>query len=46
VRAEPSAAGGDRWRVAVAFDHELSEECLFQQVQRTGALRAIQGDRL
>jgi diguanylate cyclase (GGDEF)-like protein len=45
VRAEPSASGGERWRVAVAFDRELCEECLFQQVQRTGALRAVQGGR-
>ena len=35
----------DGFRVAVAFDRPLPEECLFQQVQRTSALRAVQGGR-
>ena len=45
VRVEPRGTTGERWRVAVAFDRELSDECLFEQVQRTGALRAVQGGR-
>jgi diguanylate cyclase (GGDEF)-like protein len=45
VRIERGGAQGDRWRVAVAFESPLPDECLFQQVQRTSALRAVQGGR-
>jgi diguanylate cyclase (GGDEF)-like protein len=45
VRIERRGAGGDRCRVAVAFDAPLAEDCLFQQVQRTSALRAVEGGR-
>jgi len=45
VRVERRGARGGGYRVAVAFDQPLPEACLFQHVQRTGALRAVQGGR-
>jgi len=45
VRVERRGAHGDGFRVAVAFDAPLPDECLFQQVQRTSALRAVEGGR-
>jgi diguanylate cyclase (GGDEF)-like protein len=45
VRVERRGASGERCRVAVAFDEPLPEECLFQQVQRSSALHAVQGGR-
>jgi diguanylate cyclase (GGDEF)-like protein len=45
VRVERGGARADRCRVAVAFESPLPDECLFQQVHRTNALRAVQGGR-
>jgi diguanylate cyclase (GGDEF)-like protein len=45
VRVESRDGFVDGCRVAVAFDELLPEECLFQQVQRTSALRAVLGGR-
>lgn len=45
VRFERGGARADRRRVAVVFDDSLPDECLFQQVLRTGALRSVQGGR-
>jgi diguanylate cyclase (GGDEF)-like protein len=45
VRVERGGARADRCRVAVAFEGLLPDECLFQQVQRAGALRAVEGGR-
>ncbi len=45
VRVEPRPTAGQPQRVAVAFDGELPEDCLQQQVQRTRALAAAEGGR-
>jgi diguanylate cyclase (GGDEF)-like protein len=45
VRVERRGTRALAFRAAVAFDEPLPEECLFQQVRRTGALRAVQGGR-
>jgi diguanylate cyclase (GGDEF)-like protein len=45
VRVERRGTRGLSFRAAVAFDEPLPEACLFQQVRRTGTLRAVQGGR-
>lgn len=43
VRVERRGAAGRQVRVAVVFQDPLPDECLFQQVLRTRALRAAEG---
>ena len=45
VRVDRPARGGRRGRVAVVFDEPLSEDCLFQQVQRNSTLPVVQAER-
>ncbi len=45
VRVERRRTAGQPHRIAVAFQGLLPEECLYQQVHRTRALRAAEGGR-
>jgi diguanylate cyclase (GGDEF)-like protein len=43
VRVEPAGRSAGLWRAAIVFDESLPEVCLFQQVQKTSALRMAFG---